>query len=74
MLAGLNTRAIASSRAAPSTERLTIVLPFVNNRTLRQNFLQLAGRDHAAGKGERADNHFEADFGHAESRDVGTPT
>ena len=46
------------------------ILPFINDRPLRKNFLQLSGGDHAAGERERADDHFEADFAHAEPRDV----
>ncbi len=70
VFAGLTTSAIASSSAAPSTERLTIVLSFINDRPLRQNFLQLSGGDQAAGESERADDHFEADFAHAKPRDM----
>ncbi len=46
------------------------ILPLINDRPLRKNFLQFSGRDQAAGKRQRPDNHFQPDFAHPESRYV----
>ena len=45
------------------------VLSAIDDRALRQNFLQLSRGDQAAGKGERADDDFERDLAHLKARD-----
>ncbi len=45
------------------------ILPAIHDGPLRQYFLQLSRRDHAAGKRERPDNHFQRNLAHLKPRD-----
>ena len=71
MFAGLTNQRNRQQQRRAQHRKADDVLPFVYDRPLRQNFLQFSGGDHAPGERQRADDHFEPDFAHAESREVG---
>ncbi len=69
---GMNDESDDQSKRGRENGQADIVLTFISDGTLRQNFLQFAGGDQAASKGQRADNHFQPDFRHLESRHGGS--
>src|ERR1017187_5705825 len=52
-------------------QKVDEVLAFVSQRPLRQNFLQLALSQQAAGDGQAAENDLERQHRHHEARDIG---
>ena len=59
-----------SPTATASSAKIDEVLALVSDRPLRQNFLQLSRRHQAAGKSQRAENHFHRKHRHHERRHV----
>ncbi len=61
---GIHHQCDRQSKSARQHGKAHDILPAIDDGTLRQEFLQLSGGDHAAGKRERTDNDFQRDLAH----------
>src|ERR1700728_1987036 len=52
-------------------QQVNQILPFIRNRTLRQNFLQFSRGHQAARKSQTSENHFHRQHRHHEFRNLG---